>query len=202
MSQLSNDFDNLTPVTKGLVLALLLGFFVAGYAVLVHMPMAEELDSLDQNREQLLADRRTALAQRRKYLRLEAQVANAQAQYEKDQRCLPEDADIAAFLRDINRTAEGSGLKIRLVEPRAPQPGAQFVRIPVTVALRGSFHDVWRFVWAVGRLERCVNVEQLRMVEPKTTDSGTQLSVELVATTFRKPTPEEEAEALRKVNGT
>jgi hypothetical protein len=57
----------------------------------------------------------------------------------QNKRVLPERAEIPAFLQDLNRLAELSGLRLELIEPRPDEVGEQYVKIPVSLAFSVAY---------------------------------------------------------------
>ena len=107
-------------------------------------------------------------------------------------RVLPEDAEIAAFLQDLNRVAELSGLTIRLVEPRPEQRQELYSKIPVVLALTGRFHQMGKFFYNVSKLDRAISLENIRMTAPRQLRSGEMvIDVDVRATTYRRPLPKQ-----------
>ena len=103
-----------------------------------------------------------------------------------NKRVLPQDAEIPAFLQDLNRVAELSGLDIRLVEPRPEESEPLYVRIPVALRVSGKFHQVAKFFYSVSRLERAINMENIQLRDPSMNEADeVLLVVDALATTFR-----------------
>ena len=109
-------------------------------------------------------------------------------------RALPAEAETASFLQDLNRLAELSGLGIRLVEPRPEEPEEHYVRLPVSLRLAGRYHQLARFFYNVSRLDRLISMEDIHLSQPQVEGEEVQISVEVLATTFRRP-DEPEAQA-------
>ena len=108
---------------------------------------------------------------------------------------LPEQAEMSAFLQDIDRIAELSGLSVQVVEPRPEEPQDLYVRLPVTLQLRGRYHQIAKFFYNVSNLERAINMENLVLAEPESENDEVQLSVNVLATTFRRVGDEPVGEA-------
>jgi type IV pilus assembly protein PilO len=97
---------------------------------------------------------------------------------------LPDDADIAELLQQIESQAKIVGLEILRFEPGPHQQEKTFARIPVTMTLRGTFHQVKDFFFYVGRLTRIVNVENISLTTIEQTEQGARVQAVCDATTF------------------
>lgn len=188
MASLEDRFVELPGWGKGLVLVALLVLLTLGYYTLVYGGIASDLESAQQKRQQLQDQIRDAERREKQYLELTQELANREAADRQNRRVLPENAEIAAFLQDLNRVAELSGLTIRLVEPRPEQRQELYSRIPVVLALTGRFHQVTKFFYNVSKLDRAISMENIRMTQPRQLPSGeVVVDVDVRATTFRRP---------------
>jgi type IV pilus assembly protein PilO len=74
-----------------------------------------------------------------------------------------------------------------LVEPRPEEAQEYYVRIPVNLRLAGRYHQLAKFFYNVSRLERAINMENVHLTEPVVVGDEVRLSVDVLATTFRRP---------------
>jgi type IV pilus assembly protein PilO len=159
------------------------------YYSLVHSVISSDLQAAQEQKRQLQDQIRDAERREKQYLELTQELANREAADRQNRRVLPENAEIAAFLQDLNRVAELSGLTIRLVEPRPEQRQELYSKIPVVLALKGRFHQLTKFFYNVSKLDRAISMENIRMTQPTLLPSGeVVVSVDVRATTYRRPT--------------
>lgn len=188
MASLEDRFVMLPGWGKGLLLVGVLVLLTVAYYALVHGGVAEELQAAQDRKSQLEEQIREAERREKQYLELTQELANREAADRQNRRVLPENAEIAAFLQDLNRVAELSGLTIRLVEPRPEQRQELYSKIPVVLALSGRFHQVTKFFYNVSKLDRAISMENIRMTQPKLLPSGeVVVNVDVRAMTFRRP---------------
>ena len=145
MASLEDTFIGLPAWGKALGVVVVLALLSAAYYVLVYGGIASDLQSARAKSVQLQDQIKDAERREKQYLDLTQELANRETADRQNRRVLPEDAEIAAFLQDLNRVAELSGLTIRLVEPRPEQLQELYSRIPVVLALTGRFHQVTKF---------------------------------------------------------
>ncbi|MCA9582037.1 MAG: type 4a pilus biogenesis protein PilO [Myxococcales bacterium] len=174
-------------IVKVLLGVLIVAVLGAIYYAALHMSLSEELESAKASNKQLLTQRETVGQQRAEYLRLRNELQEREAIDRKNKRVLPETAEIPAVLEDLNQLAEVSGLDIRLVQPMPEKKQELYVRIPVSLSLKGQFHQVARFIYKVSRLERVINMENISLTDPKLEGDDVTLNISVRATTFRRP---------------
>lgn len=193
-----SSFSTLPPVGKAVLLVALLGLLSAAYYVGLHMTLEEENQDAQRQHAVLTNELNQARERQKEYLRLREELAAREASDKQNMRVLPESAEIPAFLDDLNRLAELSGLRVANVGPK--QEGAEqfFVRVPVALTLEGKFHQLTKFFYNVSRLERAINMENISLTNPKKTGEEINLSVTVLATTFRRPDAAGTAEKPKK----
>ena len=173
---------------KALALVGVLALLGAGYYTLIHGSISSDLSAGAKRQKQLQEQIRDAERRQKQYLELTQELANREVADRQNRRVLPEDAEIAGFLQDLNRVAELSGLTIRLVEPRPELRQELYSKIPVVLALTGRFHQMGKFFYNVSKLDRAISMENIRMTQPKLLPSGEiVIDVDVRATTYRRP---------------
>lgn len=187
----AQSFTSLPTAGKLGLLALLVGFLGAVYYIALHMPLADQIQAAEARHRALQKELGEAQARNSEYLRLRQELASREGIDRSNMRALPESAETASFLRDLNHQAELSGLRIRLVEPRPEEPDEHYVRLPVNLRLVGSYHRLARFFYNVSRMERLISMENIRLHGPTLEADQVELSVEVLATTYRRPSAEE-----------
>jgi type IV pilus assembly protein PilO len=188
MASLEDTFVGLPGWGKALALVGVLGLLGAGYYTVIHASISGDLEAAAQKQKQLQDQIRDAERREKQYLELTQELATREVADRQNRRVLPEGAEIAAFLQDLNRVAELSGLTIRLVEPRPEQRQELYSKIPVVLALTGRFHQMGKFFYNVSKLDRAISMENIRMTQPKLLPSGEMvISVDVRATTYRRP---------------
>ena len=192
MASLEERFVGLPGWGKGLVLVGILVLLGGAYYTFVYGSISADLASANEQQKQLQDQIRDAERREKQYLELTQELANREVADRQNRRILPEDAEIAAFLQDLNRVAELSGLTIRLVEPRPEVRQELYSKIPVVLALTGRFHQMGKFFYNVSKLDRAISLENIRMTSPRQSRSGEiVIDVDVRATTYRRPLPKQ-----------
>lgn len=177
-------------VGMGVMICALIG---AVYYFALHTPLTEDLASARSRHNGLEEDRTTAQRRQREYIQLREELASREGLDRANLRVLPADAEIPAFLGDLHRLAEMSGLEMRLVQPRPEEPSEHFVELPVALRLSGRYHQLARFFYNVSRLERAISMENVNLADPHIVGEDVMMTVEVMATTYRRPSVEDPA---------
>jgi type IV pilus assembly protein PilO len=186
-TKLPTSFTALPAGAKAFVLFALLALISAGYYLGVHMGLEQETEEAQRRHEVLQNDLNQARERQKEYLKLREELASREALDRQNLRVLPDTAEIPAFLDDLNRLAELSGLRVGQVNPRPEQSEQFFVRVPVALSLGGKFHQLARFFYNISRLERAINMENISLTQPVKDNDDINLTVSVLATTFRRP---------------
>lgn len=164
-------------------------FFVvligAGLWFYLYSPAAEELEKLEKDHGKLQADLSDAERTKKTY-EIDRQKRDELAKASvKQNQMLPPDTEMSSFLENLNSQAELVGLEILSVKPLEEESARYYARIPVQLKLRGSFHQLSKFFYLVGNLDRIINVENIHLGKGVMDDSGVVMTAEVLGTTFR-----------------
>ena len=183
----TNSFTQLPVAAKLFVLVLILGVMSAAYYGLVHMTLEDETDQAVRKHNGLEKQLQEARDRQKQYLKLREEVTQREALDKQNLRILPATAEIPAFLDDLNRLAELSGLKMNSVQPRKETASKFFMSVPVGLSIHGQYFELAKFFYNISRLERAINMEDLDLrVSERAPDGTVKLAVSVRATTFRR----------------
>jgi type IV pilus assembly protein PilO len=182
-----SSFASLPPAGKAVLLVAVLALLTGGYYVGLHMGLEQESEDAQRQHSVLTNDLNQARERQKEYLRLREELAAREAADKQNMRVLPETAEIPAFLDDLNRLAELSGLRVGNVGPKQEAAEQFFVRVPVSLNIAGKFHQLTKFFYNVSRLERAINMENISLTQPTKDGEDVIMNVSVLATTFRRP---------------
>lgn len=106
-------------------------------------------------------------------------------------RQLPNKTEVADLLVDISQTGLASGLEFDLFKPQAETPRDFYAELPISIKVRGTYHEFGAFVSGVAALPRIVTVHDVAILPPgkaeatDVTGGGGDLVMELTAKTYR-----------------
>lgn len=182
----TGSFAQLPVGGKILLLVMLLALLTSGYYVVLHMSLKEETQSAESRHGTLERQLKEAHDRQKEYLRLREEVAAREALDRQNLRILPVNAEIPAFLDDLNRLAELSGLQMNQVTPAAEATEPFYIKVPVNLSMHGRYHELAKFFYNISRLERAINMEDVKLVVASKTGDEIRLGVDVRATTFRR----------------
>src|SRR5262249_35811624 len=101
-------------------------------------------------------------------------------------RILPPDTEVAGFLSSIQTVANASGITLNAWQPKDEVTEPFYVRVPMALEINGKFHQVVKFAYELGKLDRITNLENIDIGEVKTatTNDDVNLKVKCLATSF------------------
>jgi type IV pilus assembly protein PilO len=167
-------------VGAGLLLLLGIAYFVIFYGDI------ESSIKAAQGQEQSL---RSGLADARKnefaYQKDLAELTDRQQRQRELNKVLPVDTEYPAFLSAVQSVANVSGISLTAWAPQ-PEVAEQFYsRVPMKVSLVGRYHQVAKFFYGVGQLDRIINMENISLTDPKIQGDDVVVKTEALATAFR-----------------
>ncbi len=187
-----NALEQLTKISlpkKLIVLCVLLALFAVGYWIVYYNPLTEELSKLERTHASLIKKRKDA-ERRKKTYEMDLKKLDEYRKIHKEQlRALPQDTEMSSFLNNLNAQGELVGLDILSVKPLKEETAKYYARVPVRLRLKGTFHQLAKFFYLVGNLERIINIEDISLNRSGLTDSAAILNAEVLATTFRALKP-------------
>lgn len=187
-------FGALSSSVKFSIAAILVAVVVGGYYWLLHLPLMARIAQTEAESQTLTTQLAEAEAKLRDFVRLRETLAAREGVDRANLRALPESAEMASFLQELNRLGAASGLELRQVTPfpeESDQP--HYIRVPVELELAGEYHQVARFFYNVSRLERAISMERILLERASENEPNNRLHVKVRAITFRRPTQEEAA---------
>lgn len=107
-------------------------------------------------------------------------------------RQLPNKTEVADLLVDVSQSGLASGLEFDLFKPQGEAPREFYAELPISIKVRGTYHEFGAFVSAVAALPRIVTIHDVAILPPEK-DAGGELSMELTAKTYRYLDEGEEA---------
>jgi len=186
------DTLNRTPPAKKIALLVLIVLvFGGGFWFIYYQPVLDELDTLQKTEAKLGKKLKDAERRKKTYDDDLARRDELKKASGLQLQVLPPDTEIASFLNNLNTQADLVGLEILSVKPLEEEPAQYYARIPVRLRLRGSFHQLAKFFFLVGSVDRIINIENIQFKNSVVDESGVVMVAEVLATTFRSVAPAE-----------
>lgn len=99
---------------------------------------------------------------------------------------LPEEKEISSLLKQVSDLGIAAGLSIKSWRPgqKTTHPSGIVYEIPVSVDVEGTYHNLGYFLSSLTRLNRIVNISDMKLGSPKVVKGENILSASFKASTF------------------
>jgi len=172
-------------VTIGAVGVLGLLFYQVLYS-----DLSEDITRAEAQRADLETERAQYDKRKREYLAYRGELRLLQEEQRELLRALPKKAEIPSFISNVQEQAELSGLEVLHIDIDPESPQDLYVKNPVKMEIRGTYHQIAKFFKNTSELRRIVNVENLSLTPERNAvaeqlNSPTRMRAKFVAATFR-----------------
>jgi type IV pilus assembly protein PilO len=157
-----------------------------------------KIAQLEADHEKLAAEVEKARKVVGDLARLEAEYERLHDQWISAQELLPEEKEMPDLLRQVTTAGSRSGVEFALFEPEAPVAHDLYTDHPITVTVRGNYHQVGSFMGRLSNLERIVNVSDLTMVQPNESKHNKKKT----STSKKKQAQDQNTDAVARSNNT
>ena len=155
---------NQLPLSQKILMAagglILLGT-VLGYFLLAPLWKESKVLQEDIDREKVKLDQ--IIRTRAQITRFKQELAEIEGRYKQILIMLPEAKEIPHLLKNISNLGQQQGLEFLLFKPEKENPREFVAEIPITLHLKGSYHQIGIFFDSIRRLPRIVNIKQLEL---------------------------------------
>ena len=117
----------------------------------------------------------------------EQQLAEMKETFGAMLRQLPNKTEVAELLVDISQTGLASGLEFELFKPQNEVPKEFYAELPISIRVKGDYHEFGNFISGVAALPRIVTIHDVNIGRDK--ESG--LTMDILAKTYRSMDEEE-----------
>jgi len=137
------------------------GLFLYGYLAYFWLPLGKKIDAKNKRVAEIESDIRNARAQKAKYKNLEAKLASLQLEKDAAQKKLPRERKFPDLIRTITDLSKKYNVKVRSINPEGTAQVEYFMKVSYSLSVTGSYHDIGRFLTALGIEERILTSENL-----------------------------------------
>ena len=181
------DLGSASPVVRVFILILIIALIgIAGYMLIIKdkrlaLVRAQETETTlrqefeeKQQKAANLDDYKTQLAEMQVLLRTML-------------RQLPGKTEMDKLLVDISQTALAAGIQNELFQPGVELTHDFYAETPITIRMKGRYHQFGEFISGVASLPRVVilTMHDIALRRPNATGSDTRLTLEGVVKTYR-----------------
>jgi type IV pilus assembly protein PilO len=106
-------------------------------------------------------------------------------------KVLPPDSEEDAFLSAVQSASNAAGIDLKGYAPMEEVSQSFYAKVPMRLEMSGRFHQIAKFAFELGKVERIINVENIELTDPKLVGDEVVLHGRCLATAFHttKPKP-------------
>jgi type IV pilus assembly protein PilO len=170
-----------TKVVIGIVLAALT---LVVYWVVFHNDIQNSVNTAKAEYSRKQSDLTEAEAAKQAYQKDLAELADREQRQRELSKILPQTTEYPAFLSAIQSVANITGVTLLSWTPQSEVSEKFYARVPMKLSLSGRYHQVAKFFYQVGQLDRIINMENISIQSPKAKGGDIILTVSCLATAF------------------
>lgn len=178
---------------KKLLIGLLPLIALGAYWYLYHSKRREEISALEARVESLVAKNETARARAMSGgPELERRLALYERHIARLEELVPKSEEVPQLLYDMALRAQEHGVELARMRPYSSEPGAFYTLETYDIGVFGRYHNIGRFLTAVGSLPRIVVPFNISL-EPRagvSEDDPLRLQALFRIKTYTIPTPD------------
>lgn len=165
--------------------AVIMALLAGGFYFLFYSTLAEEAAGLDNKVRDLREEKAQYEQKKQQYMAFRAEVEKLLQEKKELVKVLPTRAEIPSFLQSLHAQAELAGLNILTFDKQREVKRDFYAEIPVRMVISGTYHQINKFFYSVGRLKRIVNIQNVLLSNPTSGPQGVMLQAKFVTSTFR-----------------
>ena len=163
----------------------LVGVLAIAYFVVFYGDLSNSINTAKSEEQRLLKDLEEARKAEFAYEKDLAEFTSRQQRQRELNKMLPINTEYPAFLSAVQNVANVTGVTLTAWSPSQEVPEQFYARVPMKLELSGRFHQVAKFFYGIGQLDRIINMENISLGDPKPVGDDIVLKVEGLATAFR-----------------
>jgi type IV pilus assembly protein PilO len=189
LAQLNTLIDaKYVPLDKKIKIGVAIVLLIAPCALFYFLfwtPKQEEISKLENQKTTLTADVQRAEAAARNMAQHEKELAAAEEFFREVADIFPSEQEIPELLRRISDLGRRAGLDFVSFRPGSEVQKDFYAEIPVSIQIRGPYHNVGYFLGQVSMLERLVTVNNIQLGSPSVSGGEVVLSSSCNLLTYR-----------------
>jgi type IV pilus assembly protein PilO len=168
-------------IAAGLLVLVAIAYFVVFYG-----DLASSIKAAQGKERQLREDLAEARKNEFAYQKDLAELTDRQQRARELEKILPKTTEYPSFLSSIQSVANVSGVALSAWTPQEEVPEQYYARVPMKLDLMGKFHQIAKFFYGVGQLDRIINMENISITDPQVKEGDeVVVKVSVLATAFR-----------------
>lgn len=184
MAKGPNILGRLNRGAKLVIGAVLVALTALVYFIVFHSDLQTSVDNAKKEFSRRTTELSDAETAKQAYQKDLAELADREQRQRELSKILPQTTEYPAFLSAIQAVANITGVSLVAWTPQNEVPEQFYARVPMRLSLGGRYHQIAKFFYQVGQLDRIINMENISMVDPTPKGEDIMLRVEALATAF------------------
>jgi type IV pilus assembly protein PilO len=159
------------------------------YWLVFYSDVASKIAGAERQKKQLQSDLSSAQGAEQSYFADRGELALREQRSRELNKVLPPDADEDAFLSTIQQTSNTAGISLKSFSPLDESRQAFYAKVPMRLAISGDFHQIAKFAYELGKVDRIINVENIQMGDPRQVGDDIIMGASCLVTAFHALKP-------------
>jgi type IV pilus assembly protein PilO len=113
-------------------------------------------------------------------------------------KVLPAEAQEDAFLSSVQAASNAAGIDLKAYAPTEELVQSFYAKVPMRLEMSGKFHQIAKFAYELGKVDRIINVENIQVADPHVEGDEIILRGSCLATAFHALKPKDATAAGAK----
>jgi type IV pilus assembly protein PilO len=157
----------------------------AAYYFVFYNEISQSIERAQSREKAFHADLAAARQNEFAFQRDLAELTERQQRQNQLAKVLPNSTEYPAFLSSLQSVSNMSGVTLSAWAPQPEVLDKFYARVPMRLDLEGRFHQIAKFFYGVGQLDRIINMENISITDPREVDKDYVVKVTALATAFR-----------------
>ena len=193
LNKIKEGFDSflekrIVPLDKKIIIAIFAVIMIlpiVAFYFLHFDPKTKEIKGLEKQQAELKKEISGAKARAAKLDEHLAEMEETQRLFQEASILLPQKKDIPGLLTNISALGTNSGLNMASFRPGGERPLEFYAEIPVSLSVRGPYHNIGTFLYEVSKLSRIVSATSVNLGSPVMQGDEMLLSSSINLITYR-----------------
>jgi type IV pilus assembly protein PilO len=99
-------------------------------------------------------------------------------------KVLPAESQEDAFLSSVQQASNAAGVDLKGYSPTEEIAQSFYAKVPMRLEMSGKFHQIAKFAYELGKVDRIINVENIQVSDPRIVGDEIILRGSCLATAF------------------
>ncbi|MGH7270024.1 MAG: type 4a pilus biogenesis protein PilO, partial [Polyangiaceae bacterium] len=190
-SPVQNAMAKLPPAAKvGVGASVVLVMFFA-YWFIFYSDVASKIAGAERQKRSLHEELTKEQQAQATYLADRGELALREQRARDLNKVLPPDQEEDGFLSSVQQASNAAGIDLKGYTPLDEVRQSFYAKSPMRLDLSGKFHQIAKFAYELGKVDRIINVENIELTNPTVSGDEVTLHARCLATAFHALAPKE-----------